>query len=188
MITVLVWIWFKCLWLKAYGSLVYIFKFIFSFSLLCFVPMLCSLVLVKCYVFSLSTSLLCPLLDFISLMQFPSIVALVECWTCKWYFALSLLACISGCWFLVRMSIVVTIYSNFSFLVKPCFIALFHHAWSHCACSICITSFMHYKFSAYNDHIVLLFVKRYLFLWFKSYTDSKVRCGWVLFNCSQLTC
>ena len=58
MITVLVWIWFKCLWLKAYGSLVYIFKFIFSFSLLCFVPMLCSLVLVKCYVFSLSTSLL----------------------------------------------------------------------------------------------------------------------------------
>ena len=58
--------------------------------------MLCSLVLVvKCYAFSLSTSLLCPLLDFISLMQFPCVVALVECWTCKWFFALSLLACMS---------------------------------------------------------------------------------------------
>ena len=45
-----------------------------------FVPMLCSLVLVvKCYAFSLSTSLLCPLLDFISLMQFSCVVALVEC-------------------------------------------------------------------------------------------------------------
>ena len=45
-----------------------------------FVPMLCSLVLVvKCYAFSLSTSLLCPLLDFISLMQFSRVVALVEC-------------------------------------------------------------------------------------------------------------
>ena len=66
------------------GTLVYIYKFIFNLSLLCFVPMLCSVILVvKCYVFSLSTSLLCPLLDFISLMQFPCVVALVECWTCK---------------------------------------------------------------------------------------------------------
>ena len=54
------------------------------FSIICFVPMLCSFVLVvKCYAFTLSTSLLCPLLDFISLMQFPCVVALVECWTCK---------------------------------------------------------------------------------------------------------
>ena len=76
-------------------------------------------------------------------MQFPCVVALVECWTCKGYFTLSLLACMSGCSFLVWMSIMVTIYSDYSFLVKPCFIALFHHAWLHCACSICITSFLH---------------------------------------------
>ena len=86
---------------------------------------------------------LCPLLDFISLMQFPCVVALVECWTCKWYFTLSLLACIFGCSFLVWMNIVVTIYSDCSFLVKPYFIALIYSAWSHCACSICITSFLH---------------------------------------------
>ena len=111
---------------------------------MCFVPMLCSLVLiVKCYAFSLSSSLFCPLLDFISLMQFPWVVALVECWTCKWYFALSLLVCISGCSFLVWISIVVTIYNDCSFLVKPWFITLFHLAWLYCACSICIKSFLH---------------------------------------------
>ena len=114
------------------------------FSMFCFVPMLCSLVLVvKCYAFSLSTSLFYPLLDFISVMQFPWVIALVECWTCKWYFALSLLACMSGWSFLVWMSIVVTIYSDCLFLVKPWFIALFHFVWSHCACFICITSFLH---------------------------------------------
>ena len=105
--------------------------------------MLCSYVLVvKYYAFSLSTPLLCPLLDFISLMQFPCIVALVECWTCKWFFALSFLACMFGCSFLVWMSIVVTIYSDCSFLIKPWLIAKFHFAWSHCACSIYITSFL----------------------------------------------
>ena len=78
------------------------------------------------------------LLDFISLMQLPWVVVLVECWTCKWYFALSLLAYMFGCSFLVWMSIVVTIYGDGSFLVKPCFIA-----WLHCACSICINSFLH---------------------------------------------
>ena len=78
---------------------------------------------------------MCPLLDFISLIQFPRAVALVECWTCKWFSALSLLACISGCSFLVWMSIVVTIYSDCSFLVKPCFIASFHFAWSYYDCS-----------------------------------------------------
>ena len=86
---------------------------------------------------------LVPLLDFISLMQLLWVFVLVECWTCKWYFALSLLACMSGCPFLVWMSIVVTIYSDCSFLVKPYFIALIYIAWSHYVCSICITSFLH---------------------------------------------
>ena len=50
------------------GTLVYKYKFKFSIY---FVPMLCSIVLVvKCYAFSLSTSLLCPVLDFISLMNY----------------------------------------------------------------------------------------------------------------------
>ena len=113
---------------KTFGTLVYLYKFLFSLSLLWFVPMLCSLVLVvKCYTFSLSTSLLCPLLDFISLIQFPCVVALVKCWTCKWYFTLNLLVCMSVCSFLVWISIVVTIYSDcsffFFFLVMPWFIA-----------------------------------------------------------------
>ena len=56
-------------------------------------------------------------------------------------------------------------------------------AWSLCTCFICITSF-----SSYNDHIVLLCFRRFLFICFKSYTDSRVRCEWVLFNYSQLTC
>ena len=86
---------------------------------------------------------LVPLLDFISLMQLLWVFVSVECWTCKWYFALSLLACMSRYSFLMWMSIVVTIYSDYSFLVKPYFIASFHFAWLHCACSICITSFLH---------------------------------------------
>ena len=154
------------------------------FSMFCFVPMLCSLVLVvKCYAFSLSTSLFCPLLDFISVMQFPWVVALVECWTCKWYFALSLLACMSGSSFLVWMSIVVTIYKwlfVFGQAMVYCFIPF-------CLIALCLL-YMHYKFFAYNDHIALFFFKRYLFLWLKSYTNSRVRCEWVLFNYSQLTC
>ena len=68
-------------------------------------------------------------------------------------------------------------------LVKPWFIILFHFSWSHYACLICITSF-----STYNDHIVLFCFRRFLFIWFKSYTDSRVKCEWVFFNCSQLTC
>ena len=86
---------------------------------------------------------LVPLLDFKSLMQLFWVVVLVECWTCKLYFALSLLASMSGCLFLVWMSIVITIYSDCSFLVKPCFFALIYIAWSQCAYSICITSFLH---------------------------------------------
>ena len=96
--------------------------------------------------------MLCIFFKYITLMPFVVFyilnaislrVALVECWTCKWYFALSLLACMSGYSFLVCMRIVVTIYSDCSFLVKPCFIALIYIAWSHCACSIYITSFPH---------------------------------------------
>ena len=83
-----------------------------------------------------------PLLDFISLMQLLCVFVSVECWTCKWYFALSILACMSGCSFLVWMIIVITIYSDCSYLVKPCFIAIFFTTWSHCACSICISRFL----------------------------------------------
>ena len=46
---------------------------------------------------------------------------------------------------------------------------------------------LHYKFSAHNDQVILLCFRRYLFLWFKSFTNSRVWCEWVLFNCSQLT-
>ena len=129
---------------------------------------------------------LVPLLDFISLMQLLWIFVSVECWTCKWLFALSLLACMSGCSFPMWMSIVVTIYSDCSFLVKP-INAIVYYLIPFCLIALCLLH-MHYKFSAYNDYIVLLIFMRYVFLWFKSYTYSRVRCEWVLFNYSQFTC
>ena len=62
------WIWLLCLCeyvfntlIKAFGTLVYIYIYIKVYIQYFFVPMLCGLVLVvKCYAFSLSTSLLCP--------------------------------------------------------------------------------------------------------------------------------
>ena len=117
---------------------------------------------------------LVPLLDFISLMQLPCVFVSVECWTFKWYFALSLLTCMSRCSFLVWMIIVITIYSDCSCLVKPYFIALFFTTWSHCACSICISRFL-------LTIIVLCYCfRKNLFIWFKSFTISRVRCEWVL--------
>ena len=69
-----------CAFVETFGTLVFIFKFIFSILLLypCFVALY--LLLMLCI--SLSTSLLCPLLDFISLMQLPYVVS-IECWICK---------------------------------------------------------------------------------------------------------
>ena len=121
------------------------------YSVYCFVPMLCSLVLVVNVVHFFKYITLVPLLDFISLMQLPCVVVSVECWTCKWYFALSLLACMSGCSFLVWMIIVVTIYSDCSFLVKHCFIALI--LLLDC---IVLVPYAFQGFS-YNDRIVLWF-------------------------------
>ena len=48
-----------------------------------FIPMLCSLVLVVNLMHFFKYITLMPLLDFISLMQFPCVVVSVECWTCK---------------------------------------------------------------------------------------------------------
>ena len=137
--------------------------------------MLCSLVLVVNVMHFFMYITLVPLLDFISLMQLLCVVVSIECWTCKWYFTLSLLACMSRCSFLVWMIIVVTIYSDCSFLVKPCFIALFYIAlfyiaWSHCACSICISRFL------LTMIVLCCYFQKILVLWFKSFTYSRVRC------------
>ena len=105
-----------------------------------FVPMLCSFVLVVNVMHFFKYITLVPLLD--SLMQLPCVAVSVECWTCKLYFALNLLACMSGCSFLMWMIIVVTIYSDCSFLVKPYFIALIYIAWLYCVCFICISSYL----------------------------------------------
>ena len=67
--------------LEAFGTLVYISKFIFS--ILCFGPMLCSSVLVVNIMHFFRYITLVPLLDFISLMQLSCVVVSVECWTCK---------------------------------------------------------------------------------------------------------
>ena len=166
------------------GTLVHIYIYISLYSVFCrllwFVPMPCSLVLVVLSCITLCTSLLCP--SRILFLDAYMFCALVECWTCKWYFAFKLISLyvrMFGCSFHMWMNIVVVI----AYMVKPWFIALFHFAWSHCACFIYITSF-----STYNDQIVLLCFRRYLFLWFKSFTDSRVRCEWVLFDYFQLTC
>ena len=112
--------WFLCFNLKL---LVLWFIYFNCYSVLWFVPMFCSLILVVNVMHFFKYFTLVPLLDFLSLMQLPCVGVSVECWTCEWYFALSLLACMFGCSVLVWMIIVVTIYSACSFLVKPCFIA-----------------------------------------------------------------
>ena len=105
--------------------------------------MLCTWQCLNMYLwFALSLVLLCPCWILYPWCIYLSVFVSVEYWTCKWYFTLSLLACMSECSFLVWMIIVITIYSDCSCLVKPCFIVIFLIAWSHCACSICISRFL----------------------------------------------
>ena len=66
-----------CVFVEAFGTSVYISKLIFS--ILCFVPMLCSLVLVVNVMNFFKYITLVPLLDSISLMQLPCVVVSVEC-------------------------------------------------------------------------------------------------------------
>ena len=115
-------------------------------------PCFCSLVIVVNVMHLFKYITLVPLLDFIFLMQLPCVVVLVECWTCKWYFALSLLAYMFGCSFLAWIFIVITIYNDCSCLVKPYFTALI----LYCLITLCLL-YMHFKISAYNDHLVLFF-------------------------------
>ena len=69
--------------------------------------------------------------------------ALVECWTCKWYYAFKLIN-LHVRMFIPNLNEHCGHYSIvIACMVKPWFIALFHFAWSHCACFICITSFLH---------------------------------------------
>ena len=124
--------------------------------------------------FALSLVLLCPCWILYPWCNNFSVLALIECWTCKWYFALILLACMFGCSFIVWMIIVVTIYSDCSCLVKQCFIVIFIIAWLHCACSICISRFL------LTMNFLCYCFKENLSVWFKSFTESRVRCEWVL--------
>ena len=109
--------------------------------------------------------------------------ALVECWAYK-CLALCLITCMSLCSFQVWMSTVITTlwcslsWSSHSLLLNSIFV------WSHIACFICISCF-----SAYNDHGVLLYFRRFMFIWFKSCTVSRFRCEWVLplFSNSRLS-
>ena len=136
--------------------------------------------------FCIFFSTLVPLLDLISLMQFKpnaycfSVLASVEYWTYKWYFALSLFAFMSRCSFIVWMFIVVTIYSDCSCMVKLCFIIIFILTWSYCFYSICILSFPPTMnlISAFCD-----IVFKRLVLWFKSFTNLKLGVSefWQLF-------
>ena len=62
---------------------VFWFTYISLYSVYCFVPMLCSLVLVVNVMHFFKYIILVPSLDFISLMQLPCVVVSVECWTYK---------------------------------------------------------------------------------------------------------
>ena len=123
------------------------------------------------------------LLDLVSLMQFKlnascfSVLASVECWTCKWYFALSLFACMFDCSFIVWMFIVVTVYSDCSCTVKLCFIIIFILAWSYYACSICILSFLLTMnlMSAFRDIVFKRLVRMV-----QELHRSRIKCEWVL--------
>ena len=92
-------------------------------------------------------SLLCP--SRILFLDAYMLYALVECCTCKWYFTFKLISL--HVWMFIpyvnehcdHYSIVI------DYMVKPWFIALFHFAWSHCACFICITSFLHTMIKSY---------------------------------------
>ena len=66
---------------KAFGTLIYIFKFIFN--TLCFVPMLCSLVLVVNVMHFFKYITLVPLVEFYILNAITLVFVSVECWTCK---------------------------------------------------------------------------------------------------------
>ena len=66
--------------LKAFGTLVKIFQFIFNAL---YVPLLCSPVLLVNIMHFLKYITLVPLLDFLSLMQLPCVFVPAECWTCK---------------------------------------------------------------------------------------------------------
>ena len=108
--------------------------------------------------------------------------ALVECWAYK-YLTLFLLTCMFMCSFQVWMSTVITtLWCSLGWSSHD-LILHFIFAWSPLACFICISCF-----STYNDHGVLLCFRSFMILCFKCYTASRVRCEWVLFNCSQLTC
>ena len=121
-----------------------------------------------------STPHLCPCWILYPWCYYLCVFVSIVCWTCKWHFALSLFACMSRCSFLMWMIIVITIYSDCSCLVKPCFIAIVIIAWSHCAYSICISRYL-------LTMIILCYCfQENLSIWFESFTISRVRCEWVL--------
>ena len=145
--------------------------------LLRFVPMPCCIVLVVLSCITSSTFTLVP--SRILFLDAYLLCALVECWTCKWYFAFKLIS-LHVRLFIPSVNehcglyvIVIIVWSSHGLLLNSIF------AWSHCACSICITSFLHTMIILYCCGF-----RKYLFLWFKSYTNSRVRSEWVLFNCS----
>ena len=139
-----------------------------------YVPLLYSLLVLLDYACIIFNSLLCPCWILYPWCNNFSVLASVKCWTCKWYFELSLLACMFGCSFNVWMIIMVTIYSNCSCLVKPRFIVIFIIAWSHCACSICISRFL------LTMNFLCYWFLENLSIWFKGFTESRVRYKWVL--------
>ena len=121
-----------------------------------------------------STPHLCPCWILYPWCNYLCVFVSVMYWTCKWYFSLSIFACMSGCSFLMWMIIVITVYNDCSCLVKSCFIAIVLIAWLYCACSICISRFL------LTMIILCYYFQENLSVWFKSFTFSRVKCEWVL--------
>ena len=127
---------------------------------------------------SLSISLLCPCWILYPWCNYLVLLYWLSVGHANDTLQLSLLACISGCSFHVWMIIVVTIYSDCLFLVKPRFIVSFL-----LLDRIVLAPYAFQVFCLQWSYCVIVFSK-YLSVWFKSFTDSRVRCEWVLFNCS----
>ena len=115
-----------------------------------------------------------PLLDLVSLMQLPLSFCIGCVLDMQMIFCIELICLHVRMFILVWMIIVITIYSDCSCLVKPCFIAIVVTTWSHYACSICISRFL-------LTMIILCYCfQENLSVWFKSFIVSRVRCEWVL--------
>ena len=143
---------------------------------------------------SLSTSLLCPCwilypwCNYLMLLYRLSIGHAND--TLHWAYFLTCPDVYSLCeWSLWSLFIVIIHFWSSIVVTIPCVIIRF--CLFACFNLFClIASCLLHRLSRFLLTMIVLCCcfQEILVRWFKSFTDSRVRCEWVLFNCSQLTC